>query len=135
MSAAPLPQGKLRVYLGAAPGVGKTYAMLAEAQRRRIRGTDVVAGLVETHGRVFTAGRRAGTFVVRRPGRGGLIRRRQDEQDAQAALGPDAAPDAQAALVSHARRAIAQVGTLIADLRDGTAAGRGAGNLSTAGRP
>ena len=45
------PRGKLRIYLGAAPGVGKTYAMLAEGQRRRARGTDVVAALVETHGR------------------------------------------------------------------------------------
>lgn len=49
------PRGKLRVYLGAAPGVGKTYAMLAEAQRRRARGTDVVAALIETHGRRLTA--------------------------------------------------------------------------------
>jgi len=49
-----LPRGKLRVYLGAAPGVGKTYAMLAEAQRRRARGTDVVVAFVETHGRRHT---------------------------------------------------------------------------------
>jgi two-component system sensor histidine kinase KdpD len=42
------------VYLGAASGVGKTYAMLAEAHRRRDRGTDVVVGFVETHGRVNT---------------------------------------------------------------------------------
>jgi two-component system, OmpR family, sensor histidine kinase KdpD len=48
-------RGKLRIYLGAAPGVGKTYAMLAEAQRRRARGADVVAALVETHGRRLTA--------------------------------------------------------------------------------
>lgn len=46
--------GALTVYLGAAPGVGKTYAMLGEAQRRRARGTDVVVGLVETHGRAAT---------------------------------------------------------------------------------
>ncbi|GAA1399783.1 sensor histidine kinase KdpD [Oerskovia paurometabola] len=46
--------GLLTVYLGAAPGVGKTYAMLGEAQRRRARGTDVVVGLVETHGRSAT---------------------------------------------------------------------------------
>jgi two-component system sensor histidine kinase KdpD len=45
----------LRVYLGAAPGVGKTVAMLSEAQRRRERGTDVVIGVVESHGRAFTA--------------------------------------------------------------------------------
>jgi two-component system sensor histidine kinase KdpD len=48
-------RGKLRIYLGAAPGVGKTYAMLAEAQRRRARGADVLAALVETHGRRQTA--------------------------------------------------------------------------------
>lgn len=48
-------RGKLRVYLGAAPGVGKTYAMLGEAHRRMERGTDVVVGFVETHGRRHTA--------------------------------------------------------------------------------
>jgi two-component system sensor histidine kinase KdpD len=48
-------RGHLRVYLGAAPGVGKTFAMLDEGRRRRERGTDVVIGLVETHGRVKTA--------------------------------------------------------------------------------
>ena len=47
-------RGSLRVYLGAAPGVGKTFAMLAEGQRRAERGTDVVVGLVETHGRAKT---------------------------------------------------------------------------------
>jgi two-component system sensor histidine kinase KdpD len=41
----------LRIYLGAAPGVGKTYAMLCEAHRRLERGTDIVAAVVETHGR------------------------------------------------------------------------------------
>ncbi|GAA1970464.1 sensor histidine kinase KdpD [Terrabacter lapilli] len=49
------PRGSLRIYLGAAPGVGKTVAMLDEAHRRRERGTDVVVGLVETHGRAHTA--------------------------------------------------------------------------------
>ena len=44
-------RGELRIYLGAAPGVGKTYAMLGEAHRRLERGTDVVAAVVETHGR------------------------------------------------------------------------------------
>ena len=48
-------RGKLRVYLGAAPGVGKTYAMLGEGHRRAERGTDVVVGFVETHGRQHTA--------------------------------------------------------------------------------
>ena len=47
--------GQLRVYLGAAPGVGKTFTMLEEAHRRKERGTDVVVGFVETHGRVHTA--------------------------------------------------------------------------------
>ena len=45
----------MRVYLGAAPGVGKTVDMLCEARRRAGRGTDVVIGLYETHGREFTA--------------------------------------------------------------------------------
>lgn len=48
-------RGELRIYLGAAPGVGKTYAMLGEAHRRLERGTDVVAAVVETHGRSKTA--------------------------------------------------------------------------------
>src|SRR5690242_7959573 len=47
-------RGTLRIYLGAAPGVGKTYAMLGEAHRRLARGTDIVVGLVETHGRART---------------------------------------------------------------------------------
>ena len=47
-------RGQLRIYLGAAPGVGKTYAMLEEAHRRADRGTDVVVGFVETHGRPHT---------------------------------------------------------------------------------
>jgi two-component system, OmpR family, sensor histidine kinase KdpD len=50
-----MTRGKLRVYLGAAPGVGKTFAMLDEGRRRRDRGTDVVVGLVETHSRARTA--------------------------------------------------------------------------------
>ncbi|WP_422754137.1 DUF4118 domain-containing protein [Micromonospora sp. WMMD708] len=50
-----MPRGELRIYLGAAPGVGKTYAMLEEAHRRAERGTDVVIGFVETHGRAHTA--------------------------------------------------------------------------------
>ena len=46
---------KLRIYLGAAPGVGKTYHMLNDALLKRKEGTDVVVGLVETHGRKETA--------------------------------------------------------------------------------
>lgn len=49
-----MARGKLRIYLGAAPGVGKTYAMLDEGWRRSGRGTDVVIGYVETHGRART---------------------------------------------------------------------------------
>src|SRR5918992_949397 len=59
-------RGELRIYLGAAPGVGKTYAMLGEALRRRDRGTDVVVGLVETHGRTKTAALLEGLEVVPR---------------------------------------------------------------------
>lgn len=44
-------RGQLKIFLGAAPGVGKTYAMLSAAQQRRAAGTDVVIGIVETHGR------------------------------------------------------------------------------------
>ncbi|WP_416070090.1 ATP-binding protein [Streptomyces scabiei] len=47
-------RGKLRIYLGAAPGVGKTYAMLSEAHRRIERGTDCVVAVVEHHGRPRT---------------------------------------------------------------------------------
>src|SRR4051812_29188496 len=50
-----MARGKLRIYLGAAPGVGKTFAMLNEGNRRLHRGTDVVVGYVETHGRPSTA--------------------------------------------------------------------------------
>src|SRR5262249_28005423 len=47
-------RGRLKVYLGSAAGVGKTYAMLREGQRLRRQGVDVVVGLVETHGRAET---------------------------------------------------------------------------------
>jgi two-component system sensor histidine kinase KdpD len=49
-----MARGKLRIYLGAAPGVGKTYAMLSEAHRRVERGTDCVVGFVEHYGRPRT---------------------------------------------------------------------------------
>lgn len=48
-------KGVLKLFLGYAPGVGKTYAMLSEALRRASRGEDVVAGVVETHGRKAVA--------------------------------------------------------------------------------
>src|SRR5687767_6753979 len=59
-------RGTLRIYLGAAPGVGKTYAMLGEAHRRSSRGTDVVIGLVEPHGRPHTAEQLEGLEVLPR---------------------------------------------------------------------
>ena len=58
--------GQLRVYFGAAPGVGKTYKMLEEGHRRLERGTDVVIGFVETHGRKLTADLIEGIEVVPR---------------------------------------------------------------------
>lgn len=47
-------RGKLKVFLGAAPGVGKTFEMLSQARRRRLDGIDVVIAVVETHGRLDT---------------------------------------------------------------------------------
>ncbi|MGB3306132.1 MAG: sensor histidine kinase KdpD [Thermomicrobiales bacterium] len=59
-------RGALRIYLGAAPGVGKTYAMLREAHRLRAEGYDVVIGFVETHGRAETAAQIGDLEVVPR---------------------------------------------------------------------
>jgi two-component system sensor histidine kinase KdpD len=55
VSAEPSKRGSFRIFLGAAPGVGKTYALLEEGHRLKSSGTDVVVGLVETHGRPHTA--------------------------------------------------------------------------------
>ncbi len=55
-----MARGTLRIYLGAAPGVGKTVAMLDEGRRRLARGTDVVVAFAETHGRAHTAKRPRG---------------------------------------------------------------------------
>ncbi|WP_119270197.1 ATP-binding protein [Taklimakanibacter deserti] len=61
-------RGKLKVFLGASPGVGKTYAMLSGARRLKAEGRDVVVGLVETHGRADTAALLEGLEVLpRRP--------------------------------------------------------------------
>src|SRR5215813_13163406 len=49
-----MSRGRLRVYLGMAAGVGKTYTMLNEGRRRKARGTDVVIAYVETHHRLLT---------------------------------------------------------------------------------
>jgi two-component system sensor histidine kinase KdpD len=59
-------RGRLRVYLGAAPGVGKTYAMLLEGRRLKAEGRDVVVGFVETHGRSETAAQIDGLEVIPR---------------------------------------------------------------------
>ncbi|GAA0241112.1 ATP-binding protein [Cryptosporangium japonicum] len=58
--------GTLRIYLGAAPGVGKTYKMLDEGRRRAERGADVVVGFVETHGRAETAAQLGDLEIVGR---------------------------------------------------------------------
>ena len=84
----PTPRGVLRVYLGAAPGVGKTFAMLDEGRRRSARGTDVVVGLVETHGRDRTAALLDGMELVPRrtvEHRGAVL----DELDVDAVLARD----------------------------------------------
>ncbi|WOX08164.1 ATP-binding protein [Streptomyces sp. N50] len=59
-------RGRLKVYLGAAPGVGKTYRMLDEARRRAARGADVVVGFAECHGRPRTEAMLDGLEVVAR---------------------------------------------------------------------
>src|SRR4030095_15377640 len=56
----PGTRGRLKVFFGASPGVGKTYAMLEAARARRAEGVDVVIGWVETHGRAGTAALAAG---------------------------------------------------------------------------
>ncbi len=58
--------GRFRIYLGAAAGVGKTYAVLNEGHRRKGRGTDVVIGFVECHGRRLTEDMIGGLEVVPR---------------------------------------------------------------------
>lgn len=78
-------RGKLTVFLGAAPGVGKTYAMLSRAKRLKADGVDVVVGLVETHGRSETAALLDGLEVL--PRRRIAYRGRMlDEFDLDAAL-------------------------------------------------
>src|SRR5690349_2398161 len=80
-----MDRGRLRVYLGAAPGVGKTFAMLDEGHRRVERGTDLVVGYVETHGRPKTEKAVEGLEVVprRRVDYRGTV---QEEMDLDAIL-------------------------------------------------
>lgn len=61
-----MKRGRLRVLLGAAPGVGKTYEMLEEGRRLQDAGVDVVVAIVETHGRAATAAMAAGLPIVPR---------------------------------------------------------------------
>lgn len=61
-----MTRGRLRVLLGAAPGVGKTYSMLEEGRRLRDEGRDVVVAIVETHGRAATAAMTAGLEILPR---------------------------------------------------------------------
>jgi two-component system sensor histidine kinase KdpD len=80
-----MSRGQLRIFLGAAPGVGKTYTMLQEAHRRAGRGTDVVVALVETHGRAHTEAMLDGLEVV--PRRAAAYRGAQfSELDVEATL-------------------------------------------------
>jgi two-component system sensor histidine kinase KdpD len=58
--------GTLKIFVGAAPGVGKTYAMLQQARARRKDGYDIVVGVVETHGRKETEALLAGLETVPR---------------------------------------------------------------------
>jgi two-component system sensor histidine kinase KdpD len=91
-------RGQLRIYLGCAAGVGKTFAMLGEGHRRRERGTDVVVAFVETHGRQHTAEQVAGLEVIPRariPYRGSEF----EEMDLAAVL----ARQPQVALVDEVR--------------------------------
>ena len=76
-------RGKLKIYFGACAGVGKTYAMLQEAQRLRAQGLDVLIGVVETHGREETASLLRGLPVLPRRATG---RSRHAEFDLDAAL-------------------------------------------------
>ncbi len=59
-------RGRLKIFLGMCPGVGKTYAMLRAAQQERAAGTDVVVGVVETHGRIETEALLNGLAVMPR---------------------------------------------------------------------
>src|SRR5262245_17185664 len=59
-------RARLRIYIGAAPGVGKTYSMIEDAHTFRREGVDVVVGFVETHGRADTEARIADLEVSRR---------------------------------------------------------------------
>lgn len=58
-------RGRLKIFLGYAPGVGKTYAMLQEAHVLKNRGEDIIAGIVETHKRAETEALLADLEIIR----------------------------------------------------------------------
>src|SRR5580658_5730449 len=66
LEAAKAGRGRLKVFLGMAPGVGKTYEMLAQAARRKAEGRNVLVGVVETHGRRETEALTAGLEILPR---------------------------------------------------------------------
>ena len=123
-----MARGELRVYLGAAAGVGKTYAMLNEGRRRRAYGEDVVVGYVETHGRPKTAAQVGDLEVVPRtphrvPRR--AVRGDGRRRDARAAAAGGARRRARA----HERPRLAQREALAG--RRGAARGRASRVIST----
>lgn len=78
-------RGKHKIFLGAAPGVGKTWEMLSTARRRKLEGIDVVVGVVETHGRAETEAQLAGLEILPRR-RVGYKGRTLEEMDIDAIL-------------------------------------------------
>ena len=97
-------RGRLRVYLGMAPGVGKTYRMLEEGHRRTKRGTDLVVGFVEAHGRPETEKLLDGLEIVprRRVEYRGVVVEEMDT-DAILARDPDRRPGRRAGPHERAR--------------------------------
>src|SRR4051794_41808676 len=86
-------RGRLKLYIGFAAGVGKTYRMLEEAHELRRRGVDVVVGFIETHGRAETAALLEGVEAVGRrdnEDRGGTVEgmRLKNNPQRQPAVGP-----------------------------------------------
>ena len=79
-------RGRLRIYFGSSAGVGKTYAMLLAARALKGAGSDVVAGVIETHGRADTAVLLAGLEVLPRRSLGGPGMPKLEEFDLDAAL-------------------------------------------------
>ncbi|HWK84094.1 MAG TPA: two-component sensor histidine kinase, partial [Caldimonas sp.] len=79
-------RGRLRIYFGASAGVGKTFAMLAAARAAKAEGIDVVAGVVETHGRAETQALLQGLEVLPRQALPAANRTMLAEFDLDAAL-------------------------------------------------